>query len=111
VKQEFQMWLWRKCLPYTSWNRICALRRGHSSTDFDCCAGAIDGVLIWIHKPSIKDCIKSRCNSGKFFCGREEVRTHLSSSVWRAWPNSWFINCLSWLILGWLFRSWKTTKY
>lgn len=43
-----------------------------SSADFDCCAGAIDGVLIWIHKPSIRDCVKSGCSSGKFFCGRKK---------------------------------------
>ncbi len=42
------------------------------SANFGCCAGAIDGVLIWIHKPSSKDCIKSGCSSGKFFCGRKK---------------------------------------
>ena len=41
------------------------------SAAFGCCAGAIDGILIWIHKPSDKDCALSGCNSGKFYCGRK----------------------------------------
>jgi hypothetical protein len=43
-----------------------------SSANFKCCAGAIDGILIWIHKPSESDCIKSGCDSGKFYCGRKK---------------------------------------
>lgn len=43
-----------------------------SAASFDCCAGAIDGILIWIHKPSKKDCIEAGCSSGKFFCGRKK---------------------------------------
>jgi len=42
-----------------------------SAPGFDCCAGAIDGILLWIHKPSKKECEKSECDSGKFFCGRK----------------------------------------
>ena len=42
-----------------------------SAANFGCCAGAIDGILIWIHKPSAKDCIKAGCDTGKFFCGRK----------------------------------------
>jgi hypothetical protein len=26
-----------------------------SNADFDCCVGAVDGILIWIHCPSAKD--------------------------------------------------------
>jgi hypothetical protein len=38
-----------------------------------CCAGAVDGILIWIHKPSSrKDCTDAKCSSGKFFCGRKK---------------------------------------
>ena len=37
-----------------------------SSAGFKCCAGAIDGILIWIHKPSKKDCMEVGCNAGKF---------------------------------------------
>jgi hypothetical protein len=28
----------------------------------------IDGILIWIHEPSKKDCIDFGCNNGKFMC-------------------------------------------
>jgi hypothetical protein len=42
------------------------------SADIGCCAGAIDGVLIWTHKPTVQDCIMLGCNSGKFFCGRKK---------------------------------------
>jgi hypothetical protein len=43
-----------------------------SDADFQCCAGAIGGILIWIHKPSNKDCKDSGCSSGKFICGQKK---------------------------------------
>ena len=43
-----------------------------SGADFACCAGAIDGILIWIHRPFERDCVKSGCGAGKFFCGRKK---------------------------------------
>jgi DDE superfamily endonuclease len=43
-----------------------------SSAHFNSCAGAIDGILIWIHKPSPDECISSGCDSGKYFCGRKK---------------------------------------
>jgi DDE superfamily endonuclease len=42
-----------------------------SSAGFKSCVGAIDGILIWIHKPADKDCINSGCNTGSFFCERK----------------------------------------
>ena len=42
-----------------------------SQPGFPNCGGCIDGVLLWIEKPNKKDCIKSKCNSGKFYCGRK----------------------------------------
>ncbi len=42
-----------------------------SSAGFKSCAGAIDGLLVWIHKPAPKDCIDSGCSSGKFMCARK----------------------------------------
>jgi hypothetical protein len=42
-----------------------------SAADLRCCAGAIDGILLWIHKPSLKDCLEAGCNAGKFFCGQK----------------------------------------
>jgi hypothetical protein len=46
--------------------------RDVSGANFQCCAGAIDGILIWIHKPSNKDCEDSGCSPGKFMCGRKK---------------------------------------
>ena len=43
-----------------------------SSAGFESCSGAIDGVLIWIHKPSAKDCFNVGCSPGKFMCGRKK---------------------------------------
>jgi DDE superfamily endonuclease len=39
---------------------------------FNCCAGAIDGILIWLEKPSERHCELSECGSKKFFCGRKK---------------------------------------
>jgi DDE superfamily endonuclease len=39
---------------------------------FDCCAGAIDGILIWLEKPSGIHCELSECGAKKFFCGRKK---------------------------------------
>ena len=44
-------------------------RKSHAG--FDCCAGAIDGLLIWITKPSKKQCTVSRQGQTKYFCGRK----------------------------------------
>ena len=43
-----------------------------SNAGFKSCAGAVDGILVWIHKPSPKDCMDSGCSSGKFICGRKK---------------------------------------
>ena len=40
-------------------HRIAAAFRGASAVDFDNCARAIDGILIWISKPSKKDAERS----------------------------------------------------
>ena len=42
-----------------------------SAANFGCCAGAIDGILIWIHQPSTADCIEAGCDTRKFFCARK----------------------------------------
>ena len=42
-----------------------------SRAGFSCCAGAIDGLLIWIHKPSKKQCEITRQGQKKYFCGRK----------------------------------------
>jgi hypothetical protein len=38
---------------------------------FNCCVGAVDGILIWILRLSLSCCIQSGCNTSKFFCGRK----------------------------------------
>jgi hypothetical protein len=43
-----------------------------SRAGFKCCAGAIDGILIWTHKPSKKDCREAGCDEGKFNCSRKK---------------------------------------
>jgi hypothetical protein len=43
-----------------------------SGANFSCCAGAIDGILIWVHRPRERDCVQSGCSAGKFFCGRKK---------------------------------------
>jgi hypothetical protein len=41
---------------------------------FQLCAWAIlDGILIWIHKPSRKDCMDAGCDSGKFMCCQRKM--------------------------------------
>ena len=43
-----------------------------SKAGFKYCPGAIDGILIWIRKPSKKDCTAIGCDGSKFFCGRKK---------------------------------------
>ena len=42
-----------------------------SDAAFDSCAGAIDGILIWIHRPNNACAAQAGCDAGKFFCGRK----------------------------------------
>jgi hypothetical protein len=42
-----------------------------SQAGFDCCVGAVDGILIWIQQPSPLCCKESKCDAAKFFCGRK----------------------------------------
>ena len=42
-----------------------------SQAGFDCCVGAVDGILIWILQPSPSCCRASHCDATKFFCGRK----------------------------------------
>ena len=52
-------------------HEIAAGFREKSTVGFAVCAGAIDGILVWIHKPTDKDCDEIQCSSGKFYCGRK----------------------------------------
>jgi hypothetical protein len=42
-----------------------------SSAGFTCCAGAVDGILIWTQRPSEQEAALSSCSVAKFFCGRK----------------------------------------
>ena len=42
-----------------------------SKPGFTCCAGAIDGMLVWIEKPTDEQCEVAKCGKKKFFCGRK----------------------------------------
>jgi len=45
--------------------------RDVSKVKFDCCAGAIDGILVWMHKPSMKEADAAGVGQKKFLCGRK----------------------------------------
>lgn len=42
-----------------------------SSVGFSNCAGCIDGILIWMHKPTVKDAETCGVGRQKFYCGRK----------------------------------------
>jgi hypothetical protein len=42
-----------------------------SAAGIDCCAGAVDGMLLWIEKPTVAECAIAECAAKKFFCGRK----------------------------------------
>jgi hypothetical protein len=50
---------------------IAAGFAAESEAGFDCCASAIDGILIWLTQPSQKECESVGCNSAKFFCSQK----------------------------------------
>ena len=41
------------------------------SLKHDVCAGAIDGILVWIHKPTLTEAKSVGIDQQKFFCGRK----------------------------------------
>ena len=52
--------------------KIAAGFRDRSRQGFDICCGAIDGMLLWIERPTLKDCQQAKCGTKKFFCGRKK---------------------------------------
>jgi hypothetical protein len=42
-----------------------------SKVGFHNCVGAIDGILIWMHKPSEKEAKPSKVDQKKYLCGRK----------------------------------------
>jgi len=51
--------------------RIAQGFKALSDAEFDCCAGAVDGLLLWIQRPTAAHSKKCRCDAGKFWCGRK----------------------------------------
>ena len=51
--------------------RIAAEFKTASAVGFDSCAGAIDGVLIWIQKPWNDDAAVTGVGAARYFCGRK----------------------------------------
>jgi hypothetical protein len=49
-----------------------------ATADFGCCAKVIDGILIWIHKPSRKDRKDAGCSPGKFLCAGRKKECRLT---------------------------------
>ena len=45
--------------------------KNKSTADISNCVGALDGLLIWIEKPSEKECTRVGVGSKKFYCGRK----------------------------------------
>jgi hypothetical protein len=46
--------------------------KNKSQAGFSNCMGVIDGLLIWIHKPTKQDTILTKCGETKFFCGSKK---------------------------------------
>ena len=52
--------------------RIALQFEGKSKANFDCCVGAIDGMLLWTEKPMKREVEKAKVNGVlKFRCGRK----------------------------------------
>jgi hypothetical protein len=43
-----------------------------SAAFFKMCVGEIDGIMIWIEQPRVKECVFAGCGPKKFFCGRKQ---------------------------------------
>jgi hypothetical protein len=51
--------------------------RVKSSVDFGCCAGAIDGIIIWTNRPTLKEASQVGVDQQKFFVGGSTSLVHL----------------------------------
>jgi len=62
------------CYPtdHNTQRKIAADFKRRSQAGFDCCAGAIDGMLVWTEKPTEASCKRADCGVKKFFCGRKK---------------------------------------
>ena len=51
--------------------KIAKAFKAKSSVNFDVCAGAIDGILIWMNRPTLHEAKKVGVDQQKFYCGRK----------------------------------------
>ena len=47
--------------------------KGNSTIGLNNCAGCIDGILIWINKPSTRELEKLGIGGKKIYCGRKKI--------------------------------------
>jgi hypothetical protein len=70
---KVEAWYWYITYPtdHNEQIRIAYEFKAKSGVGFDVCAGAIDGILIWIHKPTLEEAKSVGIDQQKFFCGRK----------------------------------------
>ena len=61
------------CFPTDHSEQLAVAERFKNKSDvgFDKCVGCVDGMLIWILKPSDKECKKAKVGSKTFYCARK----------------------------------------
>jgi len=59
-------------MDHASQKKVALGFKAKSVAGFDCCIGAIDGILIWTECPSADDCIRSKNGPLKYMCGRKK---------------------------------------
>jgi DDE superfamily endonuclease len=57
---------------HTAQRKIARAFELKSDPSFTMCAGCLDGMLIWMEKPSAAVCKEAKCGAMKFFCGRKK---------------------------------------
>jgi hypothetical protein len=88
---------------HTEQKNIAAGFKKASSVGFSNCAGAVDGVLIWILKPSAEDAAAAGIGRKKILCGRKGkfgLNCQAVSEVHGRILDSGHMNCLWWCIIG-----------
>lgn len=61
------------CYPkdHSEQRKIASGFQSKSTVGFTGCAGAVDGIVIWTHRPRKKDAKAADVDAGKFFCYRK----------------------------------------
>eukprot|EP00804_Cyclotella_cryptica_P001199 CCRYP_017009-RA/>CCRYP_017009-RA protein AED:0.23 eAED:0.35 QI:0/-1/0/1/-1/0/1/0/128 len=58
-------------MDHTEQLKIAAEFKAKRSVAFGVSAGAVDGILIWIHRPTLEEAKKVGVDKQKFLCGRK----------------------------------------